>query len=275
MYSSLSFGVACARKSSTPASAAMAAAVSGLSPVIMTRADAHRPQLRDALLHAALDDVLQVDDARAARAPSATASGVPPVRAIRSVDLREVRPAPSPPRSLTNVAIASVAPFRSCAAVDVDAAHPRVGGERDERAPIVRRRRGRAAGTSPSPAPRSSGLPASRRPGWTAARHRPAPHSLTPSTGRNSTACRLPSVMVPVLSSSSVFTSPAASTALPLMASTLCCITRSMPAMPIADSRPPIVVGIRQTSSETSTATRRHGARRRLRRRCRSRTAAA
>ena len=67
----------------------------------------------------------------------------------------------------------------------------------------------------------------------------------------NSTACRLPSVMVPVLSSSSVFTSPDASTALPLIASTLCCITRSMPAMPIADSRPPIVVGIRQTSSDT------------------------
>ena len=36
MYSSLSFGVACARKSSTPASLAMAAAVSGLSPVIIT-----------------------------------------------------------------------------------------------------------------------------------------------------------------------------------------------------------------------------------------------
>ena len=28
-----------------------------------------------------------------------------------------------------------------------------------------------------------------------------------------------------------------------------------MPAMPIADSSPPIVVGIRQTSSETSTNT--------------------
>ena len=36
MYSSLSLGVACARKSSTPASLAMAAAVSGLSPVIIT-----------------------------------------------------------------------------------------------------------------------------------------------------------------------------------------------------------------------------------------------
>ena len=69
----------------------------------------------------------------------------------------------------------------------------------------------------------------------------------------NSVACRLPSVIVPVLSSSSVSTSPAASTARPDIASTLCCIRRSMPAMPIADSSPPMVVGIRQTSSDTST----------------------
>ena len=32
-------------------------------------------------------------------------------------------------------------------------------------------------------------------------------------------------------------------------------ISRSMPAMPIAESRPPIVVGIRQTSSAISTVT--------------------
>ncbi len=32
-------------------------------------------------------------------------------------------------------------------------------------------------------------------------------------------------------------------------------ISRSMPAMPIADSRPPIVVGISVTSSATSTTT--------------------
>ena len=42
------------------------------------------------------------------------------------------------------------------------------------------------------------------------------------------------------------------------MASTLCCITRSMPAMPMAESRPPMVVGIRHTSSETRTAMRGH-----------------
>ena len=79
--------------------------------------------------------------------------------------------------------------------------------------------------------------------------------SSAPGTGQNSTAWRLPKVMVPVLSSSSVLTSPEASTALPLIASTLCCITRSMPAMPMAESSPPMVVGIRQTSNATSTAT--------------------
>ena len=61
--------------------------------------------------------------------------------------------------------------------------------------------------------------------------------------------------MVPVLSSSSTSTSPAASTARPDMAITFFWIIRSMPAMPMADSSAPIVVGIRQTSSATSTVT--------------------
>ena len=68
-----------------------------------------------------------------------------------------------------------------------------------------------------------------------------------------SVAMRLPMVMVPVLSSSSTSTSPAASMARPLMAMTFLRISRSMPAMPMADSRPPMVVGIRQTSSATIT----------------------
>ena len=62
-------------------------------------------------------------------------------------------------------------------------------------------------------------------------------------------------MIVPVLSSSSVSTSPAASTARPDMASTLCWTSRSMPAMPIAEMSAPIVVGIRHTSSEISTGT--------------------
>ena len=55
-------------------------------------------------------------------------------------------------------------------------------------------------------------------------------------------------MIVPVLSRIIVSTSPQASTALPDMAMTLKRVTRSMPAIPMADSRPPMVVGIRQTS---------------------------
>ena len=69
----------------------------------------------------------------------------------------------------------------------------------------------------------------------------------------NSAACRFPSVIVPVLSSSRVLTSPAASTARPDIASTFRCTSRSIPAMPIADSSAPIVVGIRHTRSATRT----------------------
>ncbi len=82
-----------------------------------------------------------------------------------------------------------------------------------------------------------------------------ASRSETPGAGMTSVAMRLPKVMVPVLSSSSVSTSPAASTARPDVASTLNFSSRSMPAMPMADSRPPMVVGMRVTSSATSMGT--------------------
>ena len=65
------------------------------------------------------------------REPSATASGVPPVREILS-ESSVTSAGMRPPCSLTNVTIASVAPFAQLAAFDVDAAHLRVGGERDE-----------------------------------------------------------------------------------------------------------------------------------------------
>jgi hypothetical protein len=60
-------------------------------------------------------------------------------------------------------------------------------------------------------------------------------------------------VIVPVLSSSSTSTSPDASTARPDIASTFRCTSRSMPAIPIAESSAPIVVGISATSSAIST----------------------
>lgn len=55
--------------------------------------------------------------------------------------------------------------------------------------------------------------------------------------------------MVPVLSSRSTSTSPAASTARPDMAITFRRISRSIPAIPMADSSPPMVVGIKHTNS--------------------------
>ena len=79
--------------------------------------------------------------------------------------------------------------------------------------------------------------------------------AVTPVSGMNSVAWRLPRVMVPVLSSSSVSTSPAASTARPDIASTLNRTSRSMPAMPIADSSAPIVVGISATNNATRITT--------------------
>ena len=76
--------------------------------------------------------------------------------------------------------------------------------------------------------------------------------SVTPGAGKKFDAWRLPCVIVPVLSSISTSTSPAASTARPEVAITFACIMRLMPATPTADSRPPMVVGIKQTSNATS-----------------------
>ena len=75
---------------------------------------------------------------------------------------------------------------------------------------------------------------------------------FAPPTGKKSAARRLPYVIVPVLSRIIVSTSPQASTALPDIAMTLKRVTRSIPAIPIAESNPPIVVGIRQTHSAIS-----------------------
>jgi hypothetical protein len=97
---------------------------------------------------------------------------------------------------------------------------------------------------------RPSGVSSAREASWAASA---SSCSLTLRTGLNSVAWRLPSVMVPVLSSSRVSTSPAASTARPDMASTLKRTRRSMPAMPIADSKAPMVVGISVTNRATST----------------------
>ena len=95
-------------------------------------------------------------------------------------------------------------------------------------------------------------LPASRRGSRRRARPRRPPPRTRRVPGVIEAASRLPYVIVPVLSSRMTSTSPEASTARPLMARTLKRATRSMPAMPIADRSPPIVVGMRHTSRATS-----------------------
>ncbi|VVN40139.1 hypothetical protein PS645_05356 [Pseudomonas fluorescens] len=75
--------------------------------------------------------------------------------------------------------------------------------------------------------------------------------ALTPGAAYTAVHRRLPNVMVPVLSSNNTCTSPAASTARPDLAITLRRTRRSIPAIPMADNKPPIVVGISVTNNAT------------------------
>ena len=254
---SLSSGVASARKSSTPASSAMALAVSGLSPVIITvrmpirRISSNRsrmPCLTTSLRW--MTPSTRAGCRRRSRRPPAACRRRrrcrPPGGRPRRWGGRRGRGPTSSPRSPR-----PCAPARPS---QVDAGHP---GLRGERHPLgvgqlagLAARAGRTRCLASTTIERPSGVSSARLDSCAASA---SSSSVTPATGTNSAACRLPRVMVPVLSSSRVLTSPAASTARPDMASTLRCTRRSMPAMPIADSSAPIVVGIRQTSSETST----------------------
>src|SRR5450432_1240196 len=72
--------------------------------------------------------------------------------------------------------------------------------------------------------------------------------------GQKLVAFLFPIVIVPVLSSNRVSRSPAVSTALPLLVITFALSALSIPAMPMALSNPPMVVGIRQTYKETKAA---------------------
>ncbi len=134
-------GVASARKSSTPASLAIAAAVRGLSPVIITvRMPIARKRSKRSAMPVLTTSLRWMIPSR--RAPSATASGVPPespmrlamraqiVRDLAALLLDEAHHG-------VDGALAHGAPARQ-----VDAAHARLRRERDERAaaPVDRRR---------------------------------------------------------------------------------------------------------------------------------------
>ena len=256
---SLSSGVASARKSSTPASSAIALAVSGLSPVIITvRMPIRRSSSNRSRMPSLTTSLRWMTPRARAGSPStrsATTSGVPPAPEIASTIAPELARRVSPPCSRTHVDDRAAAPLRICRPPSRSTPLIRVcavNGTNVARGQLARARAraARSAVLARTTIERPSGVSSARLDSCAASAQLGA---STPSTGRNSAACRLPRVMVPVLSSSSVLTSPAASTARPDIASTLRCTSRSMPAMPIADSSAPMVVGIRQTSSATST----------------------
>src|SRR5262245_5592592 len=247
---SLSSGVASARKSSTPASAAIAAAVSGLSPVIIT---VLMPTRRSSAKRSRMPPVTMSLSWAPPRtfAPSATTRGVAPSRATRSTSMRTAFGS-SPPCSFTKRSIESAAPFRMRCPSRSAPLMRVVALKGTKRAPSACTSRPRTARRcfASTTMLRPSGVSSASEASCAAS---PSSRSVTPGAGRKATASRFPSVIVPVLSSSSTSTSPAASTARPEVAITLAWIMRSMPAMPIADSSPPIVVGMRHTRSAAST----------------------
>ena len=248
---SLSSGVASARKSSTPASAAMAAAVSLLSPVIITVLMPMRRSSPKRSLMPVLTMSLS-STTPSTCLPSLTASGVLPRRDTSS-EARVTSAGTLPPSDSTCLRSASTAPLRSwrmlpsasrtsmplirvCAVKGTSVVSPNSACAALSFCASV---------TMLRPSGVSSAIDACMAQVASIA-------SVTPGAGKKLAAWRFPWVMVPVLSSSNTSTSPAASTARPDVAMTLACIMRLMPATPTADSRPPMVVGIRHTSKAIS-----------------------
>ena len=221
--------------------------MSGLSPVIitvrmpMTRICSKRSRIPG--LTVSLSSITP-----RMRPPSETASGVLPSRASRST-IGSRSAGTTPPSSTMRRFTASAAPLRidRSAKSTPDIRVWAVNG-------ISWASRGSAVvqpfSCARSTIDRPSGVSSARDDSSAASTRSP---SSTPASVWNAAARRLPYVIVPVLSSSKVETSPAASTARPERASTLRCTRRSIPAMPIAESSAPIVVGMRHTSSATNT----------------------
>ena len=113
----LSSGVASARKSSTPASSAIALAVSWLSPVIITVRMPMRRISVEPLAHPLLDDVLEVDHAECPggcpSTRSATTSGVPPLVEMASTMRADVLGGVAAVVA-THFMTAAAAPLRIC-----------------------------------------------------------------------------------------------------------------------------------------------------------------
>ena len=107
----LASGVASARKSSTPASCAITAAVTRLSPVIITvRMPIRRSSSNRSRIPPLTMSLRWITPST--KLSWATTSGVPPARAMRSTSASS-RSGTRPPCWVTNALIASAAPLRS------------------------------------------------------------------------------------------------------------------------------------------------------------------
>ena len=224
--SGLSSGVACARKSSTPDSAAIAAAVSGLSPVIIT---VRMPICRNSEKRSRMPPLTMSFRwiTPSSRPSLATASGVPPSLAMRSAitvvwrTASEIgaarnavcapppalrRSGPLPPPS-ANAIIESTAPLRietpstSMPLIRVCAEN----GTKLALSGAISRARKPYFSLAKTTIERPSGVSSESEASCAASA---SSASSTPGSARNSVAWRLPSVIVPVLSSSKVSTSP-------------------------------------------------------------------
>ena len=153
--------MASARKSSTPASEAIAAAVTGLSPVTITVLMPMARKRGEALLDVGLHHVLQMDDAE-----QPAALGDRERRAAGARDAfdggAEAPAAPTAAAMPASLRIASTAPLRMLRPSRSTPEMRVVGGERDRLAASRPIWLGQAE-IRPWRGPRSSGLPASRR----------------------------------------------------------------------------------------------------------------
>ena len=179
---SFASGVASARKSSTPASSAITAAVTRLSPVIIT---VRMPIRRSSSKRSRMPPLTMSFRWMTPRTKLswATTSGVPPARAILSTS------SSSRARHLAALLLDPAldrvgGALAVLVAVEVDAAHARGRRERDEGRVELARARGREARTAPSRARRSSGPRASRRRARRAGPPRPARRRARRRPGR-------------------------------------------------------------------------------------------
>ena len=251
IYSILSSGLASAIKSSTPAFSAIYFAVNGLSPVTMT---VFTPILRRRSKRSWIPGLIISCNSMTPVTFlfTHTTNGVPPLLEIEemtsSTSFGNSFPAPS-----TILRIASKAPLRICVPSARSTPEHLVSAVNlIIRAPVVFRLRIRMPDSRPSstidlPSGVSSDKEDNRQVSTKSCK-------LTPGAVWKWVALRLPMVIVPVLSSNNVSISPAVSTALPDLVITLARSARSIPAIPIAERSPPIVVGIRHTNKEISEA---------------------